>query len=159
MTAIIAFLKPYLGYAAIAAVLSGWFMWHNHREILKGESKIVAAQQAADIKEAAHVAKVEANAKTQIDTLQAKLDDALVAPVPQPRVVVRMCNNPGVPADAGSADRPPGAGGDGTAGPGSPVGDDDIAAPTEKILADDRAIIQDLQGYIVTCQQAGLCKK
>ncbi|MFI5397612.1 MAG: hypothetical protein ACHQ9S_18905 [Candidatus Binatia bacterium] len=159
MTAIFAFLRPYLGYIALAGAFYGWLLWHDHQEIVKGESRVVAAQKAADVKEAAHVAKVEANADSTIKDLNAKLDAAALSPVAKPGVVVRMCVGASVPPHAGSADRPAGSGGDGPAGPSGPVGGDDIAAPTERILAEDRAIIQYLQGYIETCQTAGLCKK
>lgn len=162
MMAIFSFLRPYLGYIFIAAAAGGWFLWHDHQEIDKGEARVVAAQKAADVKEAAHVAKVEADDKVTIDGLKMRLDNALAIPDPVPGVVVRMCLPASrLSADAGSGGKPAGPGSDGPAGPGGSVGsaDPDIAGLTEKILADDGAIIAYLQGYIASCQADGVCGK
>jgi hypothetical protein len=162
MAILLSLLKSYGGYLVIAAAAGGWFLWHDHQEIDKGEARVVAAQKAADVKEAAHVAKVEQDATATIKDLQARLAGALAAPAPAPTVVVRMRLIPAsVSAGTGSDDRPAVAGGDGSAGSSGAVGgdDQDIAGPTEQILKDDRAIIEYLQGYIATCQQAGVCRK
>jgi hypothetical protein len=155
-------LKSYGGYILLAAAAGGWFLYHDHQEIDKGEARIVAAQKAADVKEGLHVAQVEKDAKATIDGLRAQLTESLLTPITPPHVVVRMCStSPSVSTVAANDDRGAGPGSDGAAGSGGAVGgnDQDIAGPTEQILKDDRALIVYLQGYVVTCQNAGLCGK
>lgn len=157
-------LKSYGGYALIIAAAGGWFLYHDHQEIDKGEARVEAAQKAADLKEAAHVAKVVNDATITITGLQARLADALATPAPAPTVAVWMRVIPaaGSPDEADSTPSPSPSG-NGSAGPGSSVGSSgqevDIAPVTESILKDDRAIIQYLQGYIQACQTAGVCAR
>jgi hypothetical protein len=164
MTILLSILKNYAGYFLIVVVAGGWFVYHDHQEIQKGEARMAALQKAADLKEAKHIALVEANAKSTIDDLQARLSKSLATP-PQPAVVVRMCRNTASVPEAGAgADRPAVGSGDGTAGSSQAVGGTDQEAPdiapgTEHILNDDKAIIEYLQGYIRTCQAAGVCRK
>jgi hypothetical protein len=166
VTILLNLLKNYGGYALLLAIGGGWYLYHDHKEIDKGEARVVAAQKAADVKEAAHVAKVTASATATIQDLQRRLAAVLTAPAPvrPPSVVVRMCGYTPVPPDAGNSSPRPESPGDGPPGPGSVVGGGsqegpDIAPMTEKILSDDKAVIEYLQGYIRTCQTAGLCAK
>jgi hypothetical protein len=150
------------GGIIILLLSTGTVLWikHDHKLIAEGEEKVVAAQQAADAKEAAHVKKVQDNANASLQTLQSRVDAEDLAPV-QPHVVVRLCNSASsVPADAARGNASAGAQANATGGSGSGVGEgSDIAPATEAILKRDKDDIEYLQGYIRDCQAAGLCAK
>lgn len=153
--------KEYLDIGIVLALLIG-IGWFAHHERTEEKTLLVAAQQAADLKEAQHVAQVNADAASTISGLSARLSGALAAPA-QPHVVVRVCQHPGVPADGGAPSPSTGGLGDAASGPSSGVGEDDlgldIAPPTEAILKRDKAVIDYLQGYVRTCQTTGGCAK
>ncbi len=158
-TILLNLLKSYGLYLAIAVAASGWFLWHDHLEIVKGRDQVIAQLKADNAKLAAHNAQVETDAKARTDKLQKSLDESLLTPIPTPRVVVRMCD--ATPQGGGTAG-PSGSTGpqsDGTKGSSKVVGGPDIAPATEQILKDDGAIIEYLQGYIASCQKAGVCKQ
>lgn len=154
-------IKQYVDIALVIAVLIG-IGWVVHRIEVIGEQKVIVAQRAADLKEQAHVAKVNADATASIQDLQVRLAGALVAP-PKPAIVVRVCQHPNGAIEPARSDSGPSPGGNETPGSGSGVGGDDlgldIAPPTEAILKRDKAVIDYLQGYVHTCQTAGLCAK
>lgn len=155
-------IKEYLDIGIFLALLIG-IGWFAHSQRVDQRNADIAATRQAEIKEAAHVAKVNADAAGTVGDLQARLAGALAAPV-EPSVVVRVCryfpttNTDAVPAGSGS-----GSGNDASSGPSSGVGAGgpgvDIAPPTETILKRDKALIDYLQGYIRTCQTTGGCAK
>lgn len=153
-------IKEYL-YIALTIGLLGGMLWFVHHERAIGEQKVVAAQQAADVKYAAQVAKVEADAKVTTDALQKQLDAALLTPI-HPNVVVRMLVPTAPASGAVREDASPSPGGDAGSGSGGGLGEGhgsvDIAGPTEQVLARDKALIDYLQGYILKCQRAGMCQ-
>jgi hypothetical protein len=154
-------IKGYLDLGLIIAILIG-IGWFAHFERTEEKTALVAAQQAADFKEAQHVAQVNANATASIQDLQVRLAAALVAPA-KPNVIVRVCQRAGVPANGSAPSSGTGAVLHDSPGPGGGVGEDDlgldIAPPTEAILKRDKAVIDYLQGYIRTCQTTGGCAK
>jgi hypothetical protein len=141
---------------------AGFWIHHDHKEQAIGEQKVVAAQKAADAKEAIHVQQVQDDATATIQDLQLRYAAVLASP-PVPRVVVRMCDaTPGVPADAPRSDAGTESVSDAAGGSSGGVGGADQAAPdiapaTEVILNRDKAIIAYLQGYIRECQKIGNC--
>lgn len=157
-------MDPIKEYVDIGLVLAGLIAigLFLHHVRVGAQQELVVAQQAADLKEATRVAKVNADATVTINDLQARLSDALVAPT-KPSVSVRVCLQPRLPSDGGSASPSPGPLSYEAGGPSGGVGSDDlsldIAPPTEAILKRDKAVIDYLQGYVRTCQTAGLCAK
>jgi len=145
------------GLLALILIVLGATIYFVHDERQIGAAKVIAAQAAADAKEAVHVQQVEANAADTVSSLQARLTSQVAAP-PHPTVVVRMCDRTTSAPSAGGAALP-GPAGDAAGGPSSGVGEDDIAAPTELILNRDKAMIDYLQGYVRACQTAGACAK
>ncbi len=144
-------------YGVILVVALGATIWAVHHERGIGKQQVLQAQAVEKQKREREVAKVESNAKANIDGLQTQLDAALAAP-PTPGVVVRMClGSPGtiatVRGDAAAAVPSNAAG-----GPSQGMGSADIAPATEAILARDKAVIDTLQGYVRECQRIGACK-
>jgi len=168
LSSIASFANPIKGYlyagAAVALVATGTTLYvkHDHKEQKIGEQKVIAAQLAADAKEAAHVKKVQDDATTTINDLQLRFAAALATP-PKPAVIVRMCTNtPSVSPDAARSGTSPGPSIDAASGSSSGVGSSDqegtdIAPATEAILKRDGELIAYLQGYIRECQAVGNC--
>lgn len=144
-------------------------LWYNHHERQIGAAKVVAAVKLEADKRAAEVARIEADAKTQIDGLQAAL---VIASAPRPNPYhVRMCNpsvqvapvssSGGTVANSDGAGRPSDrvespdrqSEGAGEASEGVDIGPD-----TEALLARVGAKLAYLQGYVRACQKAGNCK-
>lgn len=145
-------------YAEIAAalVLIAAGMWFAHHERQIGATKVEAAQAAANLKEAAHVAKVNEDATSTINDLQIRLSTALVLPA-QPSFVVRVCPTASPAARIPSSDAAPVARSDDSPRPSEGLGGADIAPGTEAILKRDKAVIDYLQGYVRECQTMGNC--
>jgi len=163
-------LAPIEGYLWAALGVGIFILFYNHHERQIGAAQIKAAVAAEATKHAAEVAKVEADAKIQIDGLK---DALVVASAPRANPVhLRVCNN-AIQSVAGTGAGSPSQGSNGANGPAGGVAPDatetpeepgagasgvDIGPGTEAILARDGAVINYLQGYIKVCQQKGLCK-
>lgn len=158
-------IKEYIDIGIFLAILVAIGAFAHHERMVEKEH-LQAAQYAADLKEAQHVAQVNANAKASVDSLQAQLSSAL-ANHPKPAVVVRMCNQPAAAGGGSAANSSAGPALDAAGGSSGGVGGhdsgltdpNDIAPRTEEILARDKALINYLQGYVRTCQAANLCAK
>jgi hypothetical protein len=160
-------IKQYVDIGIFIAILIG-IGWFAHHERTVEKTELQAAQTAADLKEAQHVAQVNANAAASVDALQTQLSAAL-ANHPKPAVTVRMCVNASAAGSGAAPGKGTGPSGNATLGPDSGVGSGDQgiteAAPvdtapfTESILAHDKALIDYLQGYVRTCQTSGGCAK
>lgn len=156
----IAPLKDYLILAALVGVVAtgAWFI-HHERQI--GEQRWQRRLAEKELLWKANVDKVNEDAKVTIDGLQAKLDAKLATPPSDP-LHVRVCKSaPTSPSSVPTGESPVPSG-DGPSGPSSPVARDDqgvdIGPATEAILNELSAKIDYLQGYIRTCQKAGVCK-
>ena len=153
-------IKEYAYLGMIVLIFAGFGWWTYHERKAEHEHDI-AVQAAALARETAHVKQVEDQANEQLSKIQNQLATALATP-PTPSIVVRVCS---ATAAHLTADRAPSAAipSDAASGPSSGMGssgeEPDIAPVTERILARDKAVIDYLQGYIRTCQQAGVCQK
>lgn len=148
----------YLAMIALLFVGFGWWTYHERNEQRQHDASV---EIAAAAKEASHVKAIEDAADVKLSALQNKLDDALLTPV-TPGIVVRVCASPAAtsaPNRAASTAAPSDAVSGPSVGVGSSDQGEDIAPLTEAILARDKAVIDYLQGYIRTCQQAGVCQK
>lgn len=154
-------IKEYLYIACLVGVLAA-IAWFAHHERAAQAAIDQAARVAADAKETAHVNKVTANATATIQDLQVRFAATLAAPPPNP-VVVRLCPRPTITVSAGPQIQGAGPDSDATGGPGPGVArpseqGPDIGAPTEVILNRLKGKLDYLQGYVHTCQVAGVCE-
>jgi hypothetical protein len=159
-------MDPIREYAAIACILAvlAFAGWGFHKVEMIGENKVVAAQKAADEKEAAHVAQVQHDADLKYAALEARFTQQLGAGPKPGAIPARLCWESNLPANAGSNGTGAQPGSNGPGGPGSGVAGDlvqgpDITPDTEALLNRLGAKLSYLQGYVVICQNAGLCAK
>lgn len=163
-------LAPFEGYLWAVLGAGLFILFYNHHERQIGAAKILAAVKVEADKRAAEVAKVQADAKIQIDGLEAAL---VVASAPRPNPTHIMCGSPKVQSIAGgstpsaiSGGHEAGGSGSGVEGPGAETPEDsgagegvDIGPDTEDLLTRLGAKLAYLQGYIRVCQDKRLCAK
>jgi hypothetical protein len=145
-------------YLGVFVALIGGFVYYTHHERVIGAQKIEAADKAAAQKQAATVAKVEDNARTELQSATqayAAAMDAAHAPAPKLVCYSAAPNSGRVPGHAGTS-------GSGNGTPSVPAESSVPFDPAPAILDNDKqadAQVALLQSYIRACQSAGICAK
>ncbi len=154
-------IKEYI-YAGllVAGVIGSLLFIHHERAI--GAARLAADIAKRDLAWQVKVNKVEQDAASKIGTLEGQLGTALMRPPANP-IHVRVCGPTAQPALAVPGNQGSGTSGDAAGKSDSGVASNgagaDIGPATEELLNRLDAKIKYLQGYILTCQTAGVCAK